>query len=314
MTGATGFVGEHIYSTLVEHGFDVICGTRHPTEAAKDDSVRQFCQFDLDDPASVARALSRVDRAIYLAHSMGDDGGEDFLEHERRHAETFRDAAAEKGLDRIVYLGGMRPAGELSRHLESRLMTGEILRGGKVPTIELRATMILGGGSESFRIVRDLAARLPVMILPKWLENKSQPVAIADIGEAIAHALEMPIEGSVVYTAPGPETLSGRDIILRTAELLGQKPKAIEVPLVTPRLSSYWIRLVTRANPDVARELVEGLRSDIVSQGKEIWTSMPDFERTPFDRAVTMALREEEESVPPSMRIVERALHGLARA
>ncbi len=311
LTGSTGFVGKHIYATLIRHGFDVTCGTRRPEEAAKDDPVRQFCKFDLDAPGSVADALSRVDRAIYLAHSMGDDG--DFLEIERRHAETFRDAAAARGLDRIVYLGGMRPSGALSRHLESRLMTGEILRHGAVPTIELRATMIIGGGSESFRIVRDLAARLPWMLLPKWLESKTQPVAIADIGEAIAHALVMPIEESAVYAAPGPEMLSGREILLRTAELLGQKPKVISVPLVTPRLSSYWIRLVTRANPQLARELVEGLRSDIVSQGNDIWTSMPELERTPFDQAVKLALQEEETSVGSSMRLVERALHGLAR-
>jgi len=173
--------------------------------------------------------------------------------------------------------------------------------------------MIIGGGSESFRIVRDLAARLPWMLLPKWLKSKTQPVAVADIGEAIAHAVQMPLRGSEVFTVPGPESLSGEEILLRTAGLLGHQPKVYTVPLVTPRMSSYWIRLVTRANPHLARELVEGLRSDIVSEGNEIWKTMPTFTLTPFDEAVRAALREEEKSLRPAVRLIERAVNGLSR-
>ena len=312
LTGATGFVGSHIYATLVAHGFDVLCGTRTPEAAAKRFPGRRWCQLALDDEGSVRAALAQVNRAIYLAHSMAEPG--DYLARERTHAETFRDLAAAAGLERIVYLGGIRPKGKVSRHLESRLATGEILRSGSVPAIELRATMIVGGGSESFRIVRDLAARLPWMLLPRWLRSRTQPVAIADIGDAIAHAVEMPIKGSAVYEAPGPERLSGDAILMRTAALLGHHPKVRWVPFVTPRLSSYWIRLVTRANPHVARELVEGLRSDIMAEGKEIWTTMPHFTPTTFDAAVRSALREEAESLPAATLLVERALHGLPGA
>jgi uncharacterized protein YbjT (DUF2867 family) len=311
LTGATGFVGNHIYPTLRAQGFDVLCGARDPEEAAKREPDKRWCRLDLEEPATLRAALGQVDRAVYLAHSMADRG--DYARRERRDAEAFRDAAAGAHLNRIVYLGGMQPQGEVSHHLQSRLATGATLRAGQVPTIELRATMIIGGGSESFRMVRDLAARLPWMLLPRWLDSRTQPVAIADIGEAIAHALAMPITGSAVYAAPGPEELSGKDILLRTAALLGYHPRVYSVPLITPRLSAYWIHLITRANPQVTRELVEGLRSDIVAEGKVIWKTMPHFVQTPFDEAARSALREEAQSLPMTTRLVERALHGLAR-
>ena len=310
LTGSTGFVGTHIYATLVEAGFEVLCGTRQPDEARKREPERTYVRFDLSDAASVDAALSNVTSAVYLVHSMADET--EYAAAEKKSAETFRDIAAARGLERIVYLGGMRPLGKPSHHLESRLRTGETLRAGAVPVVELQATMIIGGGSESFRIVRDLGARLPFMLLPKWLESLSEPVAIRDVGAAIAYALAMPLAESEVFSVPGPEKLSGRDIILRTSGLLGHHPKAIGVPFVTPRLSSYWIRLVTRAHPNVATQLVEGLRSDIVSVGQQIWSRMPEYARTPFDVAVRTALDEEAATLRPSARLVERLLHRIA--
>ena len=313
LTGATGFVGAHAYSALVAAGYDVLCATRHPDEARRKDPARRYCYFDLSDPASIKCALGKVDRALYLAHSMGESDA--YAEKEEAGATSFRDLAEERGLHRIVYLGGMPPSGRASKHLRSRLRTGEILRQGRVPTVELQATMVVGGGSESFRIVRDIAARLPWMLLPTWLHSLTEPVAIADVVAALVHALDMPMTGpSQVYAAPGPERLTGRQIIVRTAHLLGHEPRVIDLPVVTPRLSSYWIRLVTRANPQVATELIEGLRSDILASGPQIWSTMPGFKRTPFDEAVRVALREEETSLPTSTKLVERALHNLARA
>lgn len=310
LTGATGFVGSHVHPRLVANGFAVIGGTRDPASAAKTHRDRVFRRFDVSDQASMVEALSGVDAAIYLVHSMADGGA--YADAERRGALAFREAAAKVGLKRIVYLGGMRPAGRLSPHLESRLRTGEILRAGTVPVIELQATMIVGGGSESFRIVRDLTARLPFMLMPAWLDSRSEPVAIADVAVAIAHSLEMPVGESAVYGLPGPEALSGRDIMLRTAALLGHHPRAIRVPLVTPRLSSYWIRLVTRTDPHVATELVEGLRSDILCLGPSLWSLMPTYARTPFDSAARAALEEEADGLPLATRRVERYIHRLA--
>lgn len=316
LTGATGFVGAHTYPTLVARGFDVLCGTRDPVRASQHEPLRRFCRLDLGDRPLVEAALAEVDAAVYLVHSMGQ--GPAYAAKERAHATIFREAAEKRGLERIVYLGGMRPRGEVSRHLSSRLRTGQILRAGLVPAVELQATMIIGGGSESFRIVRDLAARLPFMVLPKWLANMSEPVAIADVAEAIAFAITMPLapraEKTRVYSLPGPERLSGRDILVRTARLLGQRPVALSVPVVTPRLSSYWIRLVTRADPEVATELVEGLRSDIVAVAPPIWREMGRFRRTSFDDAVRAALGEEDRRLGPTTRAVERALHQLSRA
>lgn len=310
LTGATGFVGDGVYPALVRAGFDVLCGTRDPERARHAHPTRAFCRFDLDDVGSVRSALEQVRRAVYLAHSMGDDG--DFAQHEQAHAVTFRDVAEELGLERIVYLGGMQPQGTPSRHLASRLNTGATLRSGAVPTVELRATMIIGAGGESFRIVRDLAARLPWMLLPRWLRSESEPVALADVATAIIHALTMPLTSSCVFDIPGPDRLSAKQMILRTAQLMGHSPRAVEVPVVTPRLSSYWIRLVTRANPRVATELVEGLGSDIVASGATLWTRMPSHIRTTFDQAVQHALEEEAKLLSPTSRVIERAIHQVA--
>lgn len=312
LTGATGFIGSHVHPALVRAGFDVLCAARKPDEAAAQHPDRRWTRFDLDDVASIDAALAQVDRAVYLAHSMND--AENYAEVEQREAERFREAAERHGIARVVYLGGMRPKKSISKHLESRLKTGRVLRAGTVSVIELRATMVIGGGSESFRIVRDLAARLPWMLLPKWLESVSEPVAVSDVAKAIVAALSLELEPSEsrVYDLPGPERLSGREIILGTSRLLGQKPRAWSVPVVTPKLSSYWIRLVTRANPRLATELVEGLRSDIVSTGVSMWSEMPEHRRLSFDEAVRLALAEEEKSLDRGSRLVERALHRLA--
>lgn len=310
LTGATGFVGSHVHPLLVERGFDVVGGTRKPQEASARAPRKAFCYIDLEDPASVRVALQGFDAVVYLVHSVGHDAHYERME--RNNAETLRAAAAEKKLERIVYLGGPRPRGKVSKHLRSRLETGRVLREGTVPTVELQASMIVGGGSESFRIVRDLAARLPWMILPRWLQSRTEPVAIADVAEAIAHALAMPLEASRVLGVPGPECMSGREILERTARAFDQEPYMLDVPLVTPRLSTYWIRLVTRANPALARELVEGMRSDIIADGESIWSQMPDYERVSFDEAVMRALREEAETLPAKTRLVESLIHRVA--
>ena len=295
---------------LVEKGFDVVGGTRHPEKARTRAPNKEFCHIDLGNPRSVTEALDGMDAVVYLVHSMSDKRHYDRIE--KKNAETLQQAAQKCGLERIVYLGGMRPSGKVSKHLESRLETGRVLRSGSVPTLELQATMVIGGGSESFRIVRDLAARLPWMLLPTWLKSRSEPIAIDDIAAAIAHALSMPLPTSRVLEAPGPEVLTGREILVRIAHALGQEPRMINVPLVSPSLSSHWIRLVTRANPTVAKELVEGLKSDIVSNGETIWDVMPEYHRTPFDTAVQAALHEEEQSLPGTTRFFESLIHRVA--
>jgi uncharacterized protein YbjT (DUF2867 family) len=310
LTGATGFVGRNLHPVLSELGYRVISGTRSPERARVALPNHDFRQLEVTDPASVEAAMEGCQAAFYLIHGMA--GGKGYADVERRSAIAFRDAAARAGVKRIIYLGGIRPNGTPSRHLESRLRTGEILRSGPVPTLELQATMVIGGGSESWRIVRDLAARLPFMILPRWLDNRSQPIAIDDVTFALAKALQVPLERSVALSLPGPEVLSGRDILLRTAHLLGSHPRAIRVPIVTPRLSSYWITLVTRADQRISEELVEGLRCDLVAGDEGFWRLAPEYPRIPFDDAARAALLEEQRELSFRSRLAEVVIRTLA--
>jgi uncharacterized protein YbjT (DUF2867 family) len=173
--------------------------------------------------------------------------------------------------------------------------------------------MIIGAGSASWSMVRDLAARLPFMILPSWLQNHSQPVAVDDVVFALVRALELPPEVQGVFDLPGPETLTGEQILQRISQLLGVKPFTVRVPVLTPKLSSYWLKLITRANFGVAQELVEGLTSDLVARHELFWTFVPEHRPTPFDVAARDALREEGQKLSLSTRAVEWSLQHLAR-
>jgi uncharacterized protein YbjT (DUF2867 family) len=312
LTGATGFVGRSVHPALEAAGYRVLGGTRRPEQAAREpaNKDRSFVHFDTEDPRAMREALTGCARAVYLVHGMGGAG--DYVEAERRGALAFRSAAEAAGVERIVYLGGMRPSHEPSRHLASRLRTGETLRAGKVPTIELQATMVIGSGSESFRMVRDLSARLPLMVLPSWLKSRTQPIGIRDVVAALVHALDEPWQASGVYALPGPETLSAREILQRTAKLLGHKPYMIGVPFVSPKLSSYWIRLVTRADMQIAEELVEGLRNDIVHDGPGYWARFPEHKLESLDSAIKSALSEEEHGLGKRARVVEHLIDQLS--
>jgi len=285
----------------------VLGATRRPEAAQQAHPGRVFRHLDVQDEVSARAALAGMDVAVYLVHSMAETANYEAVEE--RAARTFAEAAAWAGVKRIVYLGGVQPHGGASRHLHSRMRTGEVLRGGPVPCIELQASMIVGAGSESFRIVRDLAARLPAMVLPRWLETRTQPIALDDVLAALTHALEMPLERSATFTLPGPEVMSGRQILERTAHQMGMHPAMIGVPLLTPRLSSYWIMLVTRADKHVSQELVEGLRSDLLSDDAGFWKLLPRHRCLSFEAAVDQALRDEDRLLDWRGRLVERAIH-----
>ena len=310
LTGATGFIGRNLHPVLRRLGYRVISGSRNPDRVRHALRTHEFRKLDVTNLASIEAAMEGCQAAFYLVHAMA--GGRGYEEVERRSAIAFRSAAERAGLSRIVYLGGIRPNGMPSRHLESRLRTGELLRAGRVPTLELQASMVIGGGSESWRIVRDLAARLPVMIFPKWLDNQSEPIAIDDVTFALAKSLELPLERSLAVALPGPEPLSAREILLRTAHLLGNNPPTLRVPIVTPRLSSYWIRLVTRADQRISEELVEGLRCNLLSGDEGFWRFAPEYRRTPFDQAARAALLEEQRELSLRSRVAELIIRALA--
>jgi uncharacterized protein YbjT (DUF2867 family) len=306
LAGATGFVGAQLFPVLQARGFEVVGGSRNVEVARRKFPGREFVHLNLSEPASLRAAMKHCSAAVYLVHSMAS--GDDYERVERESAQAFRSAAADAQLERIVYLGGMPPQGKPSRHLRSRMTTGEILRGGSVPTIELQATMVIGSGSESFRMVRDLAARLPVMVLPRWAESVTEPVSIDDVTFALAHALQHAPAQSKAYPLPGPEKLTARDILARTAALMGRHPKMIGVPVITPKLSSYWIRMVTRGNHHVTDELVEGLRSDIVAPDDGYWKLCPEHPRQSFDQAARRALLDEESGLSTGAILFEHAI------
>jgi uncharacterized protein YbjT (DUF2867 family) len=269
LTGATGFVGAGLYRSLRAARWKVRCLTRRPDAARARWPEREWAGGDVGDARSMSRALEGCRSALYLVHGIGAGAG--WAEREVRAAEIFARAAARAGLERIVYLGGVAPAGEPSEHLRARLRTGAALRSGAVPCLELRGAMIVGRGGASWTIVRDLAARLPAMVLPAWLEHRSEPVALDDVAAALVAGLRIDLPRSTWWDLPGPEALSGREILARVAGVLGRRPVMIVVPLVTPWLSSHWIRLVTRADHRLARELVEGLTTDLLASRPGYW-------------------------------------------
>jgi uncharacterized protein YbjT (DUF2867 family) len=239
-------------------------------------------------------------------HSLGRA---DFRDVDRRCAHHVAEAAAAAGCQRLVYLGGVAPRGPASEHLASRLEVGEILRAGRVPAVELRASMIIGNGSASWRIVRDLAARLPFMVLPRWLDSKTCPIALPDVITALLDARDVPLTESAWFDIPGPEVLSAREMLETVADLDGRRIPSIRVPLLTPALSAMWLRIVSGAEYAVARELVLGLSDDLLPK-RSFWALVPNRPSITFREAASSALASEPPPAPFA-RTLERAVRWL---
>jgi uncharacterized protein YbjT (DUF2867 family) len=309
LTGATGFVGAAVHPALVAAGWQVRCLTRNEPAAKRRWPKLQWVAGDIADPGAMARALQGCEAALYLVHGMGEGG--DFRRRDREGARHFSLATASAGVRRIVYLGGTAPdADGNSPHLRSRLEVGEVLRRGRVPALELRASMIVGHRSLSWLIVRDLAARLPVMVLPAWLRSRTQPIAIDDVVLALVRALEVPLNASTWFDIGGPDVLSGKQILDETATVLGlHRPWTIALPVLTPRLSSLWVRFVTRARWSVAREVVVGLSHDLLARDDRFWSLIDHGRRLHFVEAARRALAAEaaESPMTGAWGVVERA-------
>ena len=253
---------------------------------------RTWQQADLSQTDDVELALTGCQVAYYLVHSLGQSSHGLFV-REQAAAETFAAAAERAGVERIVYLGAIAPQGSPSEHLRSRLEVGRVLRAGRVSTLELRAPIIVGFGSASWRIVRDLAARLPAMVLPLWLRSRSEPVAIDDVIIALATGARLPLTGSASFDLPGPEIMTYREVLVRTARLLGHRRlRVVDAPVLSPKLSSHC-RLVTAADWAVARELVLGLTHDLIARSDEYWQLTAHPPLLPFNEAARYALDEE---------------------
>ena len=317
LTGASGFVGNAIHPVLADAGWQVRCASRDAAGAARKFPGRDWVDADVADREAVARSLDGCDAALYLVHGMASASG-DYRREEVEQARNFIEAAEQAGVRRVAYLGGVTgDEDDASEHLRSRQDVGEVLRSTSVSTIELRASMVIGHGSLSWLIVRDLAARLPVMVLPSWLKSRTEPVGIEDVVAALVGAIDHPLEGSAWFGLPGPEILSGRQILERTADVLGRpRPLMIEVPFLSPRLSSHWVRFVTRAEWSVAREIVVGLKNDLLARDGSYWEEIGHVDRQDFATAARAALVAErrEGAVPGPWGYVERALAALPGA
>jgi uncharacterized protein YbjT (DUF2867 family) len=265
LTGATGYVGGRLLPELLAAGHDVRCVVRRPETADLPEGA-QLVRGDVLSGEGLDEAMAGADVAYYLVHSMGAGNGDgDFAERDRRAARTFGGAVARAGVTRTVYLGGLEGGGDGgSEHLRSRHEVAEVLREVVPELVYVRAAMILGSGSASFQMLRGLVEHLPVMITPKWLDTRSQPVAIRDVVLTLA-ALATRDDAPGEIQLGGADVLTYREMLARYARVDGRRdPLLLPVPLFTPRLSSYWVALVTPVDLGLVQPLVEGLSAETV--------------------------------------------------
>jgi uncharacterized protein YbjT (DUF2867 family) len=267
VAGATGFVGGKLAALLAEGGTEVRCLVRDRGSARArelEHAGHDLHEGDVLDRASLRGAGGGIDVAYYLVHSMGRGGDGDFAARERAAAENFAGLAREEGVERVVYLGGLGDDPG-SKHLRSRQETARILEQHGPPLTYFRAGMVIGSGSDSYRTLRYLVQRLPVMIAPAWLRTKTQSIAIGDVLAYLAEAPDVPESAGREIQIGGPDVLSYGDLLRVMARVLGKRPRPmLPVPLLTPWLSSLWIGLVTPVDPGVARPLVEGLATETI--------------------------------------------------
>ena len=263
LTGATGYVGGRLLHALEASGHRVRCLSRHPNALSQRVAqTTEVAKGDVLDAASLATSMVGIHAAYYLVHSMASANS--FEEEDRRAAHAFATAARHAGVQRIVYLGGLGSGSELSAHLRSRQEVGRILRESGVPSIELRASIVIGSGSASFEMIRALVEKLPVMITPRWVKTRSQPIAVEDVIAYLMQALDIQISGSSIVEIGGADQVSYLDLMKEYAHQRGLRRWMIPVPVLSPRLSSLWLGLVTPVYARVGRELVDSLRNETI--------------------------------------------------
>jgi uncharacterized protein YbjT (DUF2867 family) len=289
--GSTGYVGGLLARRLAAGGQEVVALARSPEKA--DDLAAAGCEVrraDVLEPETLGPALEGVEVAYYLVHSMGRGGDDDFASRDQDGARNFARAAAEAGVKRIVYLGGL---GSGSAHLNSRHATAVTLQAGSVPVAYYRAAAVIGAGSESFLTVYYLVRRLPAMVTPKWTTVRTQPIAAKDVVADLAAAsdLDAPLDREIQIGGPDITTYGG--MIDELAKALGRRPPLrVTVPVLTPHLSSLWVGLVTPVDTGVARPLIEGLSHETVVTDPSGMAALPQRERVPLDQALREAAGE----------------------
>lgn len=301
VTGATGYIGSRLIPLLVARGAQVRALAREPRRLSA--SLRALrgpngaavavATGDLLRPESLGPALQGIDTAYYLVHSMTTGSDDTFAARDREAAWNFATACAAAGVRRIIYLGGLGdPEAELSEHLASRHETGDVLRRGTVPVTELRAAIIVGAGSASFEIIRDLAAKLPVMVCPRWVRSRCEPIAIGQVLDYLVGVLDEPRTVGRTFEIGGGDVLTYEEMMRQCAAVMGKRIRILTVPVLTPRLSAYWLNLVTTVPMSLALPLVEGLRNDVITRDQSI-RDLVSVPRMTYPEMVRLALSEE---------------------
>jgi uncharacterized protein YbjT (DUF2867 family) len=290
VAGASGFVGQRLCVALDRAGHDVVAMTRNP---ARYRGAGTPVRGDVQQPATLERAMAGCQAAYYLVHSLQDT---DFENKDAAGATAFGQAAARNGLHRIIYLGGLGDdADELSPHLRSRRQVENLLGTGGVPVTVIRAGIIIGNGGISWELTRQLVEHLPVMITPRWVATRTQPIAIDDVVTYLAGVLEPPEAAGRVYEAGGPDVVQYSTMLRRVAAIENRPLVILPVPLLSPWLSSLWLTLVTDIDTGTGRNLVDSMTNEVIVRDDSIRDLIP-IQPTSYDDAVRTALRERHQA------------------
>jgi uncharacterized protein YbjT (DUF2867 family) len=293
ITGAGGFIGRKLTKRLLADGYTLRCMVRG--DAAGVPEGAETVQADMLEPQTLFRALEGIDTAYYLVHAMSG-GRAGFERRDRDAAENFVAAAEKCGVRRVIYLGGLGETGDdLSEHLKSRLEVADILKKGRFATTFLRAAIILGACGASFEMVRSLVNRLPVMITPRWVSTRCQPIAVEDVIAYLAGCLADERTTGRTFDIGGPDVLTYKEMMERFGRIEGRNLLILPVPVLTPKLSSYWVGLITPVSPSLSMPLIEGLKNEVVCRENAIRDIIP-IRLTPYDEAVRNALAAESAS------------------
>jgi uncharacterized protein YbjT (DUF2867 family) len=287
VTGATGFIGSRLVPVLVDAGYDVRAMTRRP-EAY--DGPGTAVGGDVHDPATLGPALEGTDVAYYLVHSLDAD---DFENKDARASQAFGEAAAEAGVRQIVYLGGLGAEGaDLSAHLRSRREVEGLLGGGGVPVTVLRAGIVVGAGGISWELTRQLVKNLPAMVVPKWVVTRTQPIAVDDVIRYLVGVADEPRARDRIFEIGGPEQMTYLEMLEIASEVSrGRRVPIVKVPVLTPRLSSYWLALVTDVDTTTSRNLIDSMGTEVVVSDRSIEEIVPG-EPLSYAEAVRRALED----------------------
>ena len=306
LTGATGYIGKRLLPLLIEQGCEVVCAVRDrdrfPEGGLYDDPKVSVCEIDFLKGASLPPEIEDIDAAYYLIHSMSDANSSEFERLENTAAQNFVEMVNRTSAKQVIYLGGITNEEKLSTHLASRKNVEEVLRKGRAPVTSLKAGIIVGSGSSSFEIIRDLVEKLPVMIAPKWLNTRTQPIAVRNVLEYLSGVLLREDTFGESYDIGGPDVMTYKDMLLQYAEVRGLKRRVIPVPVMTPKLSSYWLYFVTSTSYRLAVNLVNSMKVEVVAKPNDLGERL-GIEPLSYKEAVKAAFQKiEQNSVASSWK------------